>query len=298
MVNGGGIKMNNRLLYLLLFLVLLSGCGMTAVQKQQVAQFGRATEAMGTVAETELVQIRQEIIQMNTENLILDSKQNDTKIELDKPVSPESALKRVAAAKALKAYGSLLNQLAIADRTEGIKKAAGDLVDNFDSALDQGLTAEQKEAASGLLVSLSNMWIEKMKKDSVKQIVTKYKNAVDKVADLLSPDFLAQGNGYLGGYTLVAGRLRNTAIGVLTQGQHPGFAERERALQAYVTAEKAIQKANEIDRKAQKAIEDLKKSNARLSEVIMNESYTTEDIKSYARSIQELVTMAQILTNK
>ncbi len=74
MVNGGGIKMINRLLYLLLFLVLLSGCGMTAVQKQQVAQFGRATEAMGTVAETELVQIRQEIVQMNTENLILDSK--------------------------------------------------------------------------------------------------------------------------------------------------------------------------------------------------------------------------------
>lgn len=290
--------MNRRTFYLLLFVFVLSGCGMTAVQKQQVAQFGSATEAMGSFAETELVQMREEVIQMNTEEWILNSKKTDLNIELDKPLRLEPTLKRVAAAKALKSYGSLLNKLATADQTASMKKAANDLVVNFSSALDQELTDPQKDAATGLIVSLGNMWIEKMKKDAVKQIVDTYKNDVDKVADLLLQDFSADEDGYIKGYIAVAGDLKNTANESLTQGLHTSFVERERAFQSYVTAKKATQKAQEIDKKAKTVIANLKKANAKLAEVMNKDNYTSEDIKAYAKSIQELVNLVQILTNK
>jgi hypothetical protein len=285
-------------LFSLIVIVLLSGCGMTAMQKQQVSQFGSATEAMGTFAETQLVQIRQEVVQMNTEILILDSHQTTPKIDLDKPIRPQATLERVAAAKALKSYGSLLNQLAMADRSEDIRKSAGDFVGNFNSALNQGMTDKQKEAATGVLVSLGNMWVEKAKKDSVKKIVDEYKDAVDKLTDLLAQDFLAEGEGFLGGYTAVAGTLKNSAIGALTQGQHPGFLERERALQDYVIAEKAALKAAEIDKRAKIAIENLKKANNNLAKVISEDKYATDDIKSYAKSMKELATMVEIIAGK
>lgn len=290
--------MNKRIFYLLLLVFVLSGCGMTAVQKQQVAQFGSATEAMGSFAETELVRMREEVIQMNTEEWILNSKKTDPDIEIDKPLRLEPTLKRVAAAKALKSYGSLLNTLATADQTASMKKAANDLVVNFSSALDQKLTDPQKDAATGLIVSLGNMWIETMKKDAVKQIVDTYKNDVDKVADLLLQDFSVDENGYIKGYMAVAGNIENTAKESLTQELHTSYAERERAFQSYVTAKKAIQKAQEIDKKAKTVIANLKKANAKLAEVMNKDNYTSEDIKTYAKSIQELVNLVQILTNK
>lgn len=290
--------MIKRPFYLLLLVLILSGCGMTAVQKQQVAQFGSATEAMGTIAETEFAQIRQEVVQMNTERLILSNKQNNPAIDLDTPIGLDPTLKRIAAAKALKSYGTLLNKLATADRAEDIKKAAGDLVVDFDAALDQGLSNQQKDAVTGLISYLGGMQIEKMKKEAAKQIVEKYKNDVDKLADLFAVDFSIDERGFVKSYRDVAGDLKNEAIRALTQGEHPSFIERERALQDFVTAEKAKQKATEISIKARIAISNLKKTNAKLSEILANDNYEVADLQTYAKSIQDFVNLTQLLTEK
>lgn len=282
---------------LLLVCLVACGCAMTSLQKEQVARFGKATEEMGAFAEKELPEVRRQIVEMNTAALILAEDDSNPKIDLDKPTSPESAAKRLAAAKALKSYGSLLNELATADRTESIKKKAQNLVDTFDSALDQGLSDKQKEAATGLITSLGRMWVEKKKRDAVTAIVNSYAEPVEKLAALLSSDFTAAGEGYLGGYTAVAGQLKNRAIGVLTGGKHPALADRELAVKALVTAESANKRAKEVEAAALKAIENLKKANKTLVDVMKQGAYTTEDIKTYAKSIQELVNLAEVLAD-
>lgn len=283
-----------RTVFLLVVALVVSGCAMTSLQKEQVAQFGKATEAMGEFAEKEFPTVRSEIVEMNTWGLILEVNNNDPKINLDRPISPESAAKRLAAAKALGSYGSLLNELATADRTEPIKKKAQDLVDTFDAALDQGLSDEQRGVATVLITSLGKMFMEKKKKDAVKAISAAYAEPVKYLADLLSVDFAAAGDGFLGGYTAVAGQLENRAIGILTGGQYPALADRERAVNALISARYAKKRAALVEMTAQKAIADLKEAQDGVVEVMKQDKYRSEDIKAFAKSIQQLLNMAAV----
>lgn len=293
-----GDQMLKKFFISIFLCIILFGCvGMTEIQKKQVARFGKATQTVGDFAENEFVQIRKEIIEMNTALLIINKSQTNPKIDLDKPTSPQSATARVAAAKALKSYGELLNKLATEDRTEEIRKSAEDVIDNFESALDEKYSTEQKDAVSGLIVSLGNMWIEKLKKEAVNDIVIKYKDSVVELADLLVEDFIIHGSGYLAGYYAVATKLKNESIKVLTQGEHPLFDERERALEAFVKAEKVIQRSKEIDKKANVALTNLKTVNGKLSAVMAEDEHKIDDLKNYAKSIQDLVNMVKVLAD-
>ena len=194
--------MFRRTVFLLVVALVVSGCAMTSLQKEQVARFGKATEAMGAFAEKEFPTVRSEIVEMNTWGLILEMDNNDPKINLDRPISPESAAKRLAAAKALGSYGSLLNELATADRTEPIKKKAQELVDTFDSTLDQGLSDEQRGVATVLITSLEKcVW--RRKKGRCESHHHRLRGTSQISCRSLSVDFAAAGDGFLGGYTAV-----------------------------------------------------------------------------------------------
>ena len=282
----------------LLFTVILSGCSMTSLQKEQLARFGKATEVMGEFAEKELLQIRRGIIEMNTAMLILDAESKVAGIDLDSPTSAESAAKRLAAVKALRCYGSILNELATADRTASIKEKAQELVDSFDSALEQGLSKEQKEAATGIITSLGSMWVEKKKRDSVEAIVLSYQGSVETLADLLAVDFAPLGTGYVGAYTAVAGKLKNRAVGVLSSGQHSASADRECAVSAFVMATGATNRAAKLGAAAESAIASLKKANKELAEVMTQDTYAAQELKAYAKHIRDLISMAEVLADE
>jgi hypothetical protein len=287
--------------YLILSVLMLSGCGLSAAQKQDLAQFGTATEAMGSLAEDQLVQVRSDVIRMNTANYILDSRHAYTRPQFDQPTSLESITKRVAAAKALKSYGTLLNQLATADHSEGLKKAASEVIANFNTALGTGLTSAERDATSGIIMTVGKLMIEKKKKDAVRQIVLAYHEKADTMADLLAGDLTVDERrtegqwGVMDGYFFVAGRLENTSIGALAS---TNYNEREAAVNAYILAESARLKAKEVSSQTAKANSGFKKANAALVAAMKTDTYTSTDINAYANSVLDLANMVKVLSNK
>ena len=288
-----------QVLSCLFLMVTISGCGLTNKQILQTQSFGTATINIGKLSEDEFINIRNGIIEMNQELLSIDNTKKANSLNFDRPPSAEATATRVAASKALKLYGNLLVKLVTEDRTENLQKVANSLIDNTSAALKKELSDEKKNAINKIIVGLGSFWIEKKKADAAKEIIPEYQQLVDKLAELLNNDLsLDDGSlGFLKAYDITAKRLKNASMRLVNAGDQYTVLERDRAVQALVMAEKAISRATEIGKKAKKTIASLKKANAELVKVIRNKKYSTADIKAYAKQMQELVNLYQVLAN-
>lgn len=292
------MKLRVRAIYCFSVFVLLTGCGLTSNQIVKTQSFGAATANIGKLGEEEFVNIRNGIIEMNKELVSIDNTKMSDSLVFDKPTFAEPTSKRIAASKALKLYGELLTKLVSEDRSENLQKAANSLLDNTSAALEKDLSDEKKGALNKIIVGLGSFWVENKKSDAVKEIISAYQQTVNELADLLSADFALDDNslGYLKAYETTAKRLKNASMRLVNAGDKYTVLERDRAVHALVLAEVAITRSNELSNKAKKSIEGLKKANTELVKVMNNQQYNTDDIKSYAKQIQELVNMYQVLS--
>ena len=280
------------------FIFLLVGCGLTNKQIIKIQSFGSATEKIGILCEEEFVNIRNGIIQMNKELVIIDNSKNSNNLDFDKPTFAEPTAERLAACKALKLYGELLINLVTENRDENIQNATNSLIDNMNVALGVDLSDEQKGAVSKIIVGLGHFWVDKKKADAAKEIIPAYQKTVDKLADLLLVDFSLNDStlGYLKAYHTVASRLKNAAMRLVNAGDDYSVLERDRAVEAFYLAETAINRAEKIEKIGAMSIKSLKKANKELCNIIKRQTYDTDDIKNYAKQIQEFVNMYQVLT--
>ncbi len=291
--------MQIRIIVCFLLMALSVGCGLTDKQVLKTQSFGAATAKIGKLGEEEFVNIRNSIIHMNKELVAIDNTKNSKSLVFDSPTLAVPTAQRIAACKALNLYGELLVKLVTEDRSEQIQKAANSLIDNTSSALGRELTEEQKGAVGTVIVGLGSFWVEKKKADAAKEIITAYEGVVDDLARLLSKDFSIAPSalGYLDAYLTTARRLQNASEVLVNAGGSYSVLERDRAVQAFAYAKTAITRATELEKRANKTIGGLKKANIELVKVINKREYSTDDIKSYAKQIQELVNIYQVLTN-
>ena len=292
------MKLGVRVISCLSLITLLSGCGLTSNQIVKTQSFGAATANIGKLGEEEFVNIRNGIIEMNKELVSIDNTKTSDSLVFDKPTYAEPTSKRVAASKALKLYGELLTKLVSEDRSEHLQKAANSLIDNTSAALEKDLSDETKGAINKIIVGLGSFWVEKKKADAAKEIISAYQQPVADLADLLNEDFSLEYNslGYLKAYETTAKRLKNASMRLVNAGDKYTVLERDRAVHAFVLSEMAITRSNELSNKAKKSIDGLKKANTELVKVMNNQHYSTDDIKNYAKQIQELVNMYQVLS--
>ena len=282
----------------LLLLSLLSGCGLSSKQVAKTKSFGSATETIGKLGEEELLNIRNGVIKMNENLIAVDSSQNLKVLNLDRGVTVEKLEPRLAAIKALNAYGLLLVELVNSDRTDNLQKAASSLVENTTLALNTELTEEQDGIINKIIVGLGSFWVEKKKADAAREIIPAYEDPVNQLADLLINDFTvsSKSNGLLLAYHNTASNLRNSSLRYLEEGDKHTILERDRALEIYLSSIEAISYSDEISKKTGKTLLGLKKANSELVEVIKDEYYSKDDIKSYGKQVQDLANMIQIIS--
>ncbi|MGR9115257.1 MAG: hypothetical protein ACU85E_05790 [Gammaproteobacteria bacterium] len=293
------MKIMIRMLACFSMVAALSGCGLSNQQIVMTQAFGDATAAVGKLGEQEFVNIRNGIIEMNQELVAIDSTKTANSLIFDKPTFAGPTAKRVAASKALKLYGQLLVKLATEDRSRNLQRTARALLDNTTDALETDLSGDKKEAINKIIVGLGSFWLEKKKADAAKEIIPVYRQPVNDLADLLSEDFSLDDEslGYLKAYLTTAKRLKNASMKLVNAGDKYSVLERDRAVHAYVLAEMAITKSSVLSRKAKNSIAALKTANDELVNAIEGRDFSVDDIKSYAKQIQELVNIYDVLTN-
>jgi len=282
----------------LLPVLLLSACGLTSHQIIKTQSFGSATASMGKLGEEEFINIRRDIIAMNKELVAIDNSKLANSLNFDKAVPAEDTSKRVAASKALKLYGELLSQLASEDRTEDLQKSANALLDATSTALKDNFPDDKKSALTSVVAGFGSLWIARKKADAAKRIVLAYQQPVKELVELLQHDFSLEDDaeGYIKAYDVTAKRLKNASMRLVNAGDKYSVLERDRAVQALVLSETNITRVAELSNKAKNALKGLQKANVELVSVMNNQKYTTDDIKEYARQVQELVNSYQVLS--
>ncbi len=284
----------------ILVLAVITGCGLTSKQVVKTRSFGTATSKIGRFGEREFLNIRNGIIEMNKELVSIDNTKLVKSLKLDRPASVEATAKRVAASKALRLYGELLVKLVTEGKTENLQKIADSLLESTSVALKEEISDKKKDAVKKIIIGLGSFFVDKKKADAVKKIIPAYQQTVDNLAELLLKDFSLTEDGsfgFLKAYETTAKRLKNASMRLVNAGEKYTVLERYQAVQAFVIAEKAISRAAEISKKTEKTITGFKKANAELVKVIKNKKYSTDDIKVYAKQIEALVAIYQVIDN-
>ncbi len=307
--------------------LLLSACGLSPVQKDQVASFASATAKVGEATAAQFTQLRQDVVEMNADYLVLgDPRQlNPYTFKFDEPLGAQQITQRVLAVNALQSYGEALNKLATSDQSADIQQSATDLVSNFNAASAADLTSAQQASAADIVATLGNFFVEYEKKRAVARIVSAYACPVDQLAQLLERDFLNFGTaadgsprqhkpsqvltncpfhsprgdpavGVLYGYEAVAGKLKNSAADVLA---HNGpFDKRQQAAAALLLATRNLDKGQAVGEGAGAALRALRKANAGLVQSMNDDQLKVEDIKAYAAAAKQLLASLKVLANR
>lgn len=279
--------------------LLLSGCGLTVQQAAKTRSFGQNTAQVGAFGETEFVNIRDGIIEMNQALVVIDSSRTAGDMQFDRPTYAEPTAARVAASRALRRYGELLEKLTDEDRTDNLREVAEDLAANTAEALGDSLSDEREEAIGGVLSNVGSFWLDSRKARAIRQIVPAYQEPVEQLADLLAADLSIDdgAHGYLKAYQVTARRLGNVAGRLVNAGDRYSVLERERAVAAYTLSNQALLRSEQLDREAGKSLQQLKVANAELARLVEDSDYSTDDLKAYAKQVRSFVNLANVLAD-
>jgi len=278
---------------LILVLLAASACGLTTPQRAAVRNFSQATAALGEATSGQFVQMRDDVIRMNTARRELAAPGAHGE-PLEGAFAFKDVIARTQAADTLRDYGELLQALVDDTQEKELQTASDKFVASVRGLpdADKKLSDAQLAAMGKLVQMAGGLWIEKVRKDAIKQIVPQADLQVAVLCDLLAADFDPDGVHLGAGYVLTANRLRTTADTSLKRASNP--ETRAAATAAYQLAETSRARRDVLSR-AGAAATQLKAANKALSEAITSDEITSDDLKSYATTVKTLIDTIKVL---
>ena len=203
---------------------------------------------------------------------------------------------------------------------EEIAKAATNFLTQFEAAkqtknAEYKLDESKKNAVLGTIDIGSSWYIEKEKKKHIKSIVEAYSKDVGSLAELLRNDLTlvedslcideskrkpkqeTSKTGVIDIYCTSADAVSEKAGDVLMQENH-SYQEREFAYNSYVIAQQAKEEIVTLSGQGGELVSKLSSANNQLLKVIEEDNYTADDIKAFAKQVEELKTHIIVLTGK
>jgi len=279
---------------------VISGCGgLTTIQKDAVTKFGDASEKLGAATGAELVIVRDGIVQMNLERLMLEGYQASsrtsgvypTPTELDHGLNTDAVATISAATQALAAYGKTLVALVADTQTAEVKKAAATFSASLGSVPNSGLSEGQRTAIGDAIEGLGGFLIEGKRKKAIIAVVQNSQNSVNALCDLLIANFEPVTPTSKGGLIsrqmeATTEPLYGTAIGVLRDGK-TSQARRESQFALKIAFENRVRRTHDLA-KVQKAAIAMKKANTALANAIQDSKWSFDDLLDFAEKAESL----------
>ncbi|SEP80399.1 hypothetical protein SAMN04244573_00491 [Azotobacter beijerinckii] len=197
-------------------------------------------------------------------------------------------------------------------------KAATNFMTQFEAAKQTQDAAykiddNKKSAVLGVIGIASTWFVESKKKKHIKPIVEAYSKDVGNLAGLLRNDLtLVEDSlcieeskrkaatskiGVIDIYCTSADAVSELSGDVLKQ-KDLSYQEREFAYNSYVLAQQAKAEISALSSQGNGLVSKLSKANDQLLKVIEDDTYTADDIKAFAKQVEELQTHIKVLTGK
>lgn len=284
---------------LVTLVVLQSACGLTTAQKEAVSQFGRASKGFGAAVSTEMIEIRNIVIDLNSNVLALDPARLTNRDQLDAAFSLPHVNARVRAANVLQTYGELLVALVENTQTKELQAAAGSFTSSV-SGLDPyraRLSDADLDAVGKLVAAVGGLIVERKKAEALKGIVPRAHRQVEELGRLFASEFDPKQGALARNFDATGQRLVRATDRIL-DAQGSTAADRALAANAHRKGIEASQKANIIFPDLHQGAVTMVAAHAGLVEALARDRVQIDDIKSFAKTVESLVASVRILSNR
>lgn len=281
----------------------LPGCGLSKAQLGAIEKFSVGTTEVADIAAAELVQIRNDVIELrkgmmgiDPTTVVLDDEAND----LDAALSVEELEKRLAAATALRRYGQLLHALAVDDQTGRLQAATTSFITSL-RKVEGGVELSDAKAGAitGLVVAIGGLAIDHARARAIKAVVIDFDPALTKVVELMREGFDPSDEAWAVVLTETQRQIDNTlgrgivivkrddpALGAVLEVQH-------RELQA--DANRRVSAFHESQGRIDDALVKLNEARRDLYFVIQSDTITPGRIDAFFTQVEELALLYKAL---
>lgn len=295
---------------------VMSGCGLSPQQKQHIESFAMSTEAVSTIARDQFTETRSNIIELRKRTVVLSGNNPPKELDLDGGLNVEGIAARLAAVKALYAYGQTLEKLSSNDKSDDLGASANEFVTQLEASIqakdtDYALTDDQKGALASIIAVPGKLYLEHNKKKSIKQLVLAYKDEVETLADLLVDDMvLSQGSLCLNGKSSVSKRsgvidiycteaknlYRKSSLYLKRKSKTDlEFYEREYAYTSLQLAQSSLDQIATYSKKSGAVLKSLSEANAKIVAVIEDDEFDVKELKAFSKDVKEFVNAIEAL---
>lgn len=276
-------------------MLALTGCALTANQRDASMLFAKAASDIGDFSSGELNHFRTATIDMNSMDIAMGGKARPNNI--DSAQNPEYIIPRVKAAQALGDYGRLLLMLVNDSQEVELKQASDNFVNSFKSLkiANKQLNDAQLQGLGQAVQAIGSMWVEAEKAKVLKRIVPEVDKDIGKLCDLLNDDFTVSGLNLAADFDATIRRLKNDSEGVLDLPQ-PSAADRQLAVDGIKRALEEGDRLNRITKQAAVTVTSIKTAHTELKDALENDTPSKADITNLGQEINNLRTAVNALS--
>jgi hypothetical protein len=281
-------------------LLLLSGCaGLTTAQKEAVGGFGRASTSFGNAVSTEMIEVRNIVIDLNTQALSLAPAMIKDRDQLDAAFTLPRVGARIRAANVIQTYGDLLVALVEDTQTREVQAAAGKFTNSV-RGLDPDrtrLSDADLEAVGKVVAAIGGLVVEHKKAEALKTIVPKAHPQIETLGQLFASEFDPKSGAVAMNFDATAQRALRASETVLDKGGST-VGDRVLAATAHRRGIEASRKANAVFPELQEGALAMVKAHASLVDALAKDRVQIADIKNFAKTVENLAASVRILSNR
>ena len=266
-------------------------CGLTTRQQAAVQTFSAATMDFTTLASSEFVKTRTDLLQMNALRLQLNDRALDP-TRMDAPFTVDRVKVRIDALTALQRYALLLRTLVTTSQEAELQRASDSFITSVRSVQGVTLSDERAAAISAAVQRVGGLLVEYLRARAVREVVMGADGAVLQLASLVRRDFDPEGDDWSLGYDLVVTALEGAAeVAARRDGTRDAAAITEARILARRNRDRVVVIAGEVTG----AADGIARAEINLREAVQSRDVNTADIERFANQVQDFVTIYTIL---
>lgn len=280
---------HSRVLAIFVFAITLGGCALTPEKKAAVSNFGSASSTLGTLVTKEVVAMRDDVIKMNSQRILLEGEVKDAPglTKLDENFERDKVGTITKASDTLAAYGAALSALVDDTETAELAKASNAFVTGLGSvpAVSASLSKDQQSAIGTIIKQVGGYFVEYKRRKAVEKIVVESQGAIDGLCNLLERDFAS---GAL--FSLSLQKPTDLLFGAasISTAQAKSYDARMPGVNAFILAEANRYRHRQVLKKIAESATKLKSANAELVKAVKEQTWSFDQLQDFVASVTEL----------
>lgn len=286
-----------RVLFCLVLVVVVSGCGLTIQQKAALGQFATATRDLSVAAQAEFQKSRQDVVDMNRLRLELGDANADV-TKLDSLLTLDRTRDRIVALQALEDYAGLLNKL-VGTVSEGeLLEASNTFVGNLKQVKGIQLTDLEAEGIGKAVAAVGGLYVEYKRAAAVRQVVETAHTPVLAVIDLVKKDFDPNADFWNAGYRQATVDLRGHAVSIAGSVPANDLASKQSVQRAKTMAVENMSRFSEVSKQITALTVSLADAQKNLRLVLNPSELNVQSIDHLTAQVREFRTIYGLLRNE